>query len=276
MLIDLMQLLQKPEKFKQSDKMFWRDPHIAKFLLEAHLNPDHDLASRNPNFLDSSVQFIDQIATQKNDKKIIDYGCGPGLYCERLAKKGYVVTGVDFSENSIQYARKNAIVNGLKINYRNENYLNLTDDNQYDFAILIYCDYGALAPDDRKKCLLNIWRSLHKGGRLLLDAFTEHKYHAFLEGNHWSLKEEGGFWSPDPHVELTQNLKYDGFTSLEHTTIITEQNTETYYIWNQYFTKEALLIELEEAGFSLISIHNDVSGQKVDGGNDTIALLVEK
>ena len=36
--------------------------------------------------------------------KILDLGCGPGLYAELLAKKGHSITGVDFSENSIQYA----------------------------------------------------------------------------------------------------------------------------------------------------------------------------
>lgn len=272
MFIDLMQQLQKPEKFKQPDKMFWKDPHIAKYLLEAHLDPNNEGASRNTYFIDQSVDFIKKIAIKKGDQKIIDYGCGPGLYCERLAKRGYDVTGVDFSENSIQYAKEK----GLDIKYRNENYLNLTDENQYEFATLIYCDYGALAPNDRKQLLQNIWRSLQKGGRFLLDVFTEQKYNVFSEGNSWYLRDKGGFWSPEVYIELNQNLKYDGFTSLEQTTIITKQKIETYYIWNQYFTKEMILAELEEAGFTLISIYNDVTGEEYLEGNDTIALLLEK
>ncbi|KKI91714.1 SAM-dependent methyltransferase [Bacillus sp. SA1-12] len=276
MFIDLMQQLQKPEKFKQPDKMFWKDPHIAKYLLEAHLDPNNEGASRNTNFIDQSVDFIKKIATKKGDQNIIDFGCGPGLYCERLAKRGYDVTGVDFSENSIKYAKDSAKDKGLDIKYRNENYLYLTNENQYDFATLIYCDYGALAPNDRKKLLQNICRSLIKGGSFLLDVFTEHKYNVFSEGNNWYLRDEGGFWSPESYIELTQNLKYDGYISLEQTTVITKQKTETYYIWNQYFTKEMILGELEEAGFTLISIYNDVTGEEYQEGNDTMALLLEK
>lgn len=276
MFIELMLKLQKPEEFKQPEKMFWKDPHIAKYLLEAHLDPNNEGASRNPNFIDQSVDFIKMIATKKGDHKIIDYGCGPGLYCERLAKRGYVVTGVDFSENSIKYAKDSVKDKGLDINYRNENYLYLADENKYDFATLIYCDYGALAPNDRKKLLQNVYRSLKKGGRFLLDVFTEYKYNVFFESNNWYLRDEGGFWSPESYIELTQNLKYGGYISLEQTTIITKQKTEVYYIWNQYFTKEMILGELEEAGFTLISIYNDVTGEEYKEGNDTIALLLEK
>ncbi|WP_162200587.1 hypothetical protein [Mesobacillus campisalis] len=66
------------------------------------------------------------------------------------------------------------------------------------------------------------------------------------------------------------------YISLEKTTIITQQKTEVYYIWNQYFTKKMIFGELEEAGFTLISIYNDVTGEEYQEGNDTIALLLEK
>ncbi|WP_456272388.1 class I SAM-dependent methyltransferase [Bacillus sp. AK031] len=276
MIFDLMKQLQKPPKFQQSEKMFWQDPHIAKYLLEAHLDPTNEGASRNPVFIDQSVDFINKEAAQKDAQKIIDYGCGPGLYCERLAKRGYDVTGMDFSKNSIQYARDSAKEKKLTIHYRHENYLNSTDENQYDFATLIYCDYGALAPNDRRQLLQNIRKSLKKGGRFLLDVFTEQKYNDFSEGNSWYVKDNGGFWSPEEHIALTQNAKYEDDSSLEQTTIITKQKTETYNIWHQYFTKEMIVGELEEAGFTLLSIYNDVTGKEYHEGNDTMALLVEK
>lgn len=276
MFEDLIKRLQRPEKFKRSDKMFWKDPHISKYLLEAHLNPNHEAASRNPDFIDKSVQFIEETATKKEDRKIIDFGCGPGLYCERLANRGYDVTGIDFSENSIEYAREHAKDNGLHITYRYENYLHFTDENKYDFALLIYCDYGALGHVNRSQLLQNIWRSLQAGGRLLLDVFTDFKYNQFLESNSWYVKEEGGFWASEAHIELNQNLKYKECTTLEQTTIITNQKTETYNIWHQHFTKEMIVHELEAAGFKIISIHNDVTGEKYFAGNETLALLVEK
>lgn len=276
MFNDLMRKLQPPGKFKKSDKMFWQDPHIATYLLEAHLDSSNEGASRTFEFIDQSVDFIEKVAPQKDYGTVIDYGCGPGLYCERLSKRGYDVTGIDFSENSIQYAIEQAKNNGLDIDYHYENYLDVSIENQYELATLIYCDYCALAPHDRKQLLENIWRSLKNDGMFLLDVFTNDKYKKFEEESNWYHRDEGGFWSAEAHIELTQNLTYDGHVTLEQTTIMTEQAVDTYYIWHQFFTREKIVAELENIGFTLLAIYNDVTGTEYHEGNDTIALLLKK
>ncbi|WP_150273266.1 class I SAM-dependent methyltransferase [Paenibacillus tepidiphilus] len=275
MLDNWFQLLQQPGRFKRSEKMFWQDPYIAGHLLEAHLNPETEAASRKPDFLDRSADFITGAVMKDGDTRIMDYGCGPGLYCERLAQAGFRVTGIDFSENSIRHARESARNKQLDIDYRYGNYLELNDAGQYDLVILIYCDYGALGPEDRKQLLLNIRRSLKKGGRLLLDVFTEHRFAGLTEGSRWSLHPHGGFWCPDAHLELSQSLKYDGYLSLNHTVIVTGQHTDAYYIWDQAFSREMIVQELAAAGFTLHSLYNDVAGGTYLAGNDTMALLLE-
>lgn len=170
---NLLNQLQVPSRFEQTDNVFWQDSYIAKKLLEAHLSPDTEGASRSFKFIDKSIDFIQQIAPKKSYQKVLDLGCGPGLYSERLARKGYTVTGIDFSENSIRYAKEQAKKLDYDIEYRYENYLELNDSNIYDLALLIYCDYGALAPENRSILLFNIWNSLKNGGKLLLDVFSQ-------------------------------------------------------------------------------------------------------
>ena len=41
----------------------------------------------------------------KDVKTVLDVGCGPGNYCELFAKKGFIVTGMDYSSVMISYAR---------------------------------------------------------------------------------------------------------------------------------------------------------------------------
>ena len=36
----------KPQLFEPGEALFWDDPHISKSMLEAHLNPNVDGASR--------------------------------------------------------------------------------------------------------------------------------------------------------------------------------------------------------------------------------------
>ncbi|EEO25464.1 class I SAM-dependent methyltransferase [Helicobacter winghamensis] len=39
--------------------------------------------------------------------RILDFGCGTGIFCEYFAKNGYKVVGVDVSFDMIEYAKKN-------------------------------------------------------------------------------------------------------------------------------------------------------------------------
>ncbi|MEK5056800.1 SAM-dependent methyltransferase [Paenibacillus sp. FSL H7-0326] len=272
----LLNQLHVPLQFERTDHTFWQEPHIADQLLEAHLNSDAEGASRSFEFIDKSIDFIQLAALQKPYQKVLDLGCGPGLYCERLAKKGYTVTGIDFSENSIRYAKEQAIKQGLDIEYRCGNYMDLNESNRYDLALLIYCDYGALAPADRSKLLFNIWNSLKNGGMLLLDVFSQYKFDQFKEEQYWSLHENGGFWSRDSYAAIVRNLKYPNRVTLEQTTVVTEEKIATYNIWHQFFTAESLIEEVSAAGFIVKGIYNDVSGEAGTEESQTIAIWLEK
>ncbi|MHA4413932.1 class I SAM-dependent methyltransferase [Bacillus cereus] len=273
---NLLNQLQVPSRFEQTDNIFWQDPYIAKKLLEAHLSSDIEGASRSLSFIDRSIDFIQQVAPQKYYQKVLDLGCGPGLYSERLAQKGYKVTGIDFSENSIRYATEQAKKLDYDIEYRYKNYLELNYSNIYDLALLIYCDYGALAPENRNILLSNIWNSLKNGGQLLLDVFSQNKFDQFKEEQYWSFNENGGFWSKDSYIAIGRNLKYPDRVTLEQTTVVTDDKIETYNIWYQFFTKELFIKEVTAVGFTVKEIFDDVSGETGNGGSQTIALLLEK
>ncbi|WP_410491726.1 class I SAM-dependent methyltransferase (plasmid) [Bacillus thuringiensis] len=273
---NLLNQLQVPSRFEQTDNIFWQDPYISKKLLEAHLSSDIEGASRSLSFIDRSIDFIQQVAPPKYYQKVLDLGCGPGLYSERLAQKGYKVTGIDFSENSIRYATEQAKKLDYDIEYLYKNYLELNDSNIYDLALLIYCDYGALAPENRNILLSNIWNSLKNGGQLLLDVFSQNKFDQFKEEQYWSFNENGGFWSKDSYIAIGRNLKYPDRVTLEQTTVVTDDKIETYNIWYQFFTKELFIKEVTAVGFTVKEIFDDVSGETGNGGSQTIALLLEK
>ena len=47
-------------------------------------------------------------------KKVLDVGCGTGLFAWSAAKKGANVTGIDFSEEAIKIAKKRQNIANLK------------------------------------------------------------------------------------------------------------------------------------------------------------------
>lgn len=104
MFNELKKYTTKPKLYAPSTNKFWGDEHISKGMLEAHLNPNWDAATRKHKFVDKSVNWISKIAPSSQYKFLLDLGCGPGLYAERFNSAGYSVTGVDFGAKSHIFA----------------------------------------------------------------------------------------------------------------------------------------------------------------------------
>ena len=73
----------KPPPFTPGEPLFWDDPHISAQMLEAHLNPETDQASRNRGTIEASVAWIVEALGVGVGDAVLDLGCGPGLYAAR-------------------------------------------------------------------------------------------------------------------------------------------------------------------------------------------------
>lgn len=169
MLEHVRMALKKPLLYAKSESAFWDDEYISKQMLKAHLNPELEGASRKLDFIERSVVWIKELVNPISYPMLLDIGCGPGIYAERFVKEGYQVTGIDFSRKSIDYARRNALLQGLNITYLFQDYLEMDLENNFDFVTMIYCDYGALSKSDRQVVMRNVYRHLKSGGKFLLD-----------------------------------------------------------------------------------------------------------
>ena len=125
-----------PFQFYTADEL-WANEHTSKQMLEYHLNEAVDVSSRNKSFIERSVEWIVSHFGVEDKTTIADFGCGPGLYTTRLAERGATVTGIDFSENSLKYAKQVAEQQGLRINYVHTNYLDFETTHRFDLITMI-------------------------------------------------------------------------------------------------------------------------------------------
>jgi 2-polyprenyl-3-methyl-5-hydroxy-6-metoxy-1,4-benzoquinol methylase len=110
MFKELKEINSRPQPFEfYTASDLWTNEHTSKQMLKYHLNESIDISSRNRNFIDRSVDWIAAHFQVDQNTEIADFGCGPGLYTTKLAERGAIVTGIDFSENSINYAKKTAV-----------------------------------------------------------------------------------------------------------------------------------------------------------------------
>jgi SAM-dependent methyltransferase len=277
MISQLIALQEKPAPFTPGEPLFWDDPHISKQMLEAHLNPNVDAASRRPEIIDRIVQWLVQTLGLKPGDSLLDLGCGPGLYASRFARVGFRVTGVDYSRRSIEFASTYAKENQLEIMYRYENYLELKDENLYDAVFLIYGDFCPLNPQQRVTLLKNIDRALKPNGKFVLDVTTRECRKKYGNKNSW-YAAQSGFWKPGPHLVLEEGFDYpeQSLWLDQYTVIESDGKMSVYRNWFQDYTPETITAELTQAGFIVESVCGDLTGQPYTTDSEWIGIVTTK
>ena len=270
-----LQQLQKPELY-QAGAPLWTHPHIAKEMLKAHLNPDTDAASYRPARVEAICRNLCEAAKLRAGSRVVDLGCGPGLYCRQLSERGIRVTGVEQSENSLQYAK--VICAGREVAFLQQSYLNHFGTAAFDAAILVSQDYGVLGPTARARLLQNLWEALVPGGCLALDVATESAYRARAcePARVWEAAS-GGFWRAEPYLLLHALYTYPQQQALcDLYAVVTEQEEAVYRNWQTFFTPETLQAELAAAGFCLEAVWSDLDGQAWDEVSPVLGALCRK
>ncbi len=265
-----------PFQFYTADEL-WTNEHTSKQMLEYHINEAIDVSSRNKIFIERSVEWIVSHFGVDNKTEIADFGCGPGLYTTRLAERGAIVTGIDFSENSLKYAKQAADKEGLKINYVHENYLDFETPDSFDLITMIMCDFCALSPEQRNNMLSKFNSLLKPDGSVLLDVYSLKSFNQKEESATYELNQLNGFWSPDDYYCFINTFKYDKEkVILDKYTIIEESRKRIVYNWLQYFSRDSLRKEFEENGFKVDELYSDVAGKPFAPESKEIAIVAKK
>lgn len=268
----------RPEPFQfYTAAELWTDEHTSQKMLEYHLNEEIDLSSRNKKFIDRSAAWIISQFGLGPAASVADFGCGPGLYTTPFAETGADVTGIDFSARSIDYARETARQQGLKIDYIQANYLEFETEKRFDLITMIFCDYCALSPVQRKIMLEKYHAFLKPGGSLLLDVHSLNTFHSREESASYEFNQLDGFWSPEDYYGFLNTFKYpEEKISLDKYTIIEQARTRVVYNWLQYFSPESLRLEMEASGFEVQEVYSDVAGTPFSPDSPDFAVAARK
>ena len=266
----------KPFEFYTADEL-WTNAHTSKQMLKYHLNESIDAASRNRRFIERSVAWIVSRFDVDKNSEIADFGCGPGLYTNLLAERGAIVTGIDFSENSLKYAKQAAAEKGLKVHYIRTDYLDFETADRFDLIIMIMCDFCVLSPAQRKQLLSKFHSLLKPGGSVLLDVYSLNTFNQREESATYELNQLNGFWSPEDYYCFVNTFKYEQEkVILDKYTIIEASRKRVVYNWLQCYSTDAIRHEFEEIGFKADELYSDVAGNAFTSESLEIAIVAKK
>jgi SAM-dependent methyltransferase len=275
---ELIKLDERPKPFEcYTAKELWDDDHISKKMLEFHLNPEVEPASRKAEAIAKAARWISAEFNIGPGTRLADFGCGPGLYAVPFAQRGAAVTGIDFSRRSIAHAKNAAEEKGLNIDYVLGNYLEFTSYKRFDLITLIYCDLCALNPTQRKRLLEIFHSQLADGGRLLLDLFSLKAFEERQEASTFGRNLMGGFWSETDYMGFMRTFVYgEEKVVLDKYTIVEPDRKRVIYNWLQYFSLATIVKELEENGFKVEAHYSNVAGAPYSDNSPEIAIVASK
>ncbi|MBU0494572.1 MAG: class I SAM-dependent methyltransferase [Chloroflexi bacterium] len=248
-------------------------------MLKVHLSQGHDAASRRFEIIDSHVRWIHDQVLKGNPTRILDLGCGPGLYTSRFARLGHHCVGIDFSPASIAYASELAEQEGLECTYIQQDIRTAGYGDGYGLVMLIFGEFNVFRPTETRGILEKAYRALVPNGFLLLEP---HTFKAVLKiGEQPSLwySAEKGLFSDGPHLCLQEN-----FWDTEAKVAI-----ERYYVINavtgkvachsastKAYTDEQYRSLLVECGFREVAFYPSMGGSTSSEGNDLTVVLAQK
>ncbi|WP_419779595.1 SAM-dependent methyltransferase [Maridesulfovibrio sp.] len=278
MFKELLDINSRPLPFEfYTAPELWTDKHISKQMLNYHLHPEIDAASRNAVFISESTEWIIDRFKLSSGIKVADFGCGPGFYTTAFALAGADVTGIDFSRNSIEYARSKACDMKIKVGYIMADYLDFETNKSFDLITMIMCDFCALNPAQRSNLLRKFHKLLKPGGSLLLDVFSIAAFNKQEERQIYEPNLMDGFWSANEYYGFLKTFKYEQEkVMLDKYTIIEQNRTRTIYNWLQYFSPDSLRDEFKNCGFNNTTLLSDVAGNQYQTKSNEFAIIATK
>ncbi len=267
----------RPSIFEPGETCFWDDSYISESMLKAHLDQAHDGASRKVIEIEKTVSYLVSSGFLKTGDMILDLGCGPGLYSSRLCREGMKVTGLDVSTRSIDHARSHAEKAGLNIEYICADFFGIKYEGAFDVVLQVYGEICTFSDEKRDLLLSLIFRALKENGIFIFDVSTRSL--RMREGlrNRWYISE-GGFWRPGKHLVLEEGFDYPkNDIWLNQYIVVDEDGTvKTYRLWLHDYSLETINRVLEQNGFKVEKVWNNLSGETYMEDGDWIAIAARK
>ncbi|MEM3113210.1 MAG: methyltransferase domain-containing protein [Candidatus Pacearchaeota archaeon] len=166
----------------------------------------------------------------KDDKKVLDLGCGSGRNFISLKEAGFngELYGVDFSQEMLKYAEENAKKFNIGFTGEKSKVGKLSfKDNFFDKVICIATLHCVELSEERKSAISEMYRVLKPKGKLLITVWNKNtkRWKNKPKEKHVSWKvEEGKVW------------RY-------------------YYLYDQ----EELIEDLEKTGFKILKANNPIA-----------------
>ena len=214
------------------------------------------------------ADFIEEILNKECKSRpelVLDLGCGTGKMTLELARRGYDMTGIDYSPEMLDIARSIADEEGHDILWLCQDMREFELYGTVDAAVCcLDCINHLEDEDDLDKCFKLVHNYLIPDGIFIFDINAKYKFENVYANNTFSMEEDGG-------VCIWENY-YDSDSKLcdFYITLFKECADGRYERYDEeqserMYTLEDIKASLERCNLEFISAYGDLDFAE---GND--------
>jgi len=269
LLAPLLAETRPPRAWDGAHQLPWDEPEFSERMLRWHLDPETDMASRRPGIIARHCDWL-EARLGPGPHRILDVGCGPGLYLHELARRGHAGVGFDFAPAALRWARETAVREGLDCEFFAADLKDLPGDlpertGPCDAVTFWFGEFHSFPPAVAGAFLPRLAACLAPGGLFVLeyqprDSFVEE------DATTWSV-ESGGPFADEPHLWL-QRFTWDAAAHTEvHSHWILAPGSATlrrYVQCHQAWKMDDLAALLARSGLDAAEFHDPITGASAE------------
>jgi SAM-dependent methyltransferase len=192
--------------------------------------------------------------------KILDVCCGIGRHALELARRGYLVTGVDRTRTYIEQARELARSENLTIEFVQADVRSLEGDEMFDAAIDMFTSFGYFDHDDDDiKVAANVCRALRPGGKFLIDLEGRELIARDFRKREWFRHDDGTLGLQEKTVRNDWERLNTKWILIRDGRVIRESDVSS-----RIYSGSEMRRLLMKAGFASVELYGNLEGAPYD------------
>jgi SAM-dependent methyltransferase len=219
----------------------------------------------------TEVEQIEKILRIQKGDEILDLCCGYGRHSILLAKKGYKVTGLDFSQPFLEKAQKDTEAARVKVHWIRKDMRDIPLEDTFDAVINIFTSFGYFETDEENfKVLKEVSKCLKLGGKFLIDTINREYIIKNFQSKNWNRIERNGFVLDERQLDLPKSR------ILTKNIFIDKSNREEWHLSLRLYTLTEMIEMLKQANLEVKSVFGDLTQSDYTINSKRMIVLAEK
>lgn len=189
---------------------------------------------------------------------VLDLCCGVGRHALELARREFVVTGVDRTERLLARARNCALEESLDVEWVASDMREFRRAGAFDAAINLFSSFGYFPdPEDDRRVVKNVFESLRPEGAFLIDTMGREVVARDFVERDWRRIGD--------HLLIEKRTVRDGWDWIDNEWTVLHGARRYERSWGiRLYSGSELKLLLLEAGFERVDVFGSLTGAPYD------------